>query len=409
MYLMFQNDGELDVNGLRLMGASTKRDQAKIGFFGTGNKYALAVLLRAGAQVVIFSGERRVAVEVRDASMRGQQFQEILIDGAATGLTTSMGPKWEVWMAVREFLCNSLDEGGSVVAEQAAPIGQQGKTRILVSLDVLHPVRLNWDRYFRLNAKPGLLPKVDSKTRVYRRGILIHESDSVSSFDYECPSVPITEDRNARGPDVMMHVMAAVDEARPEDKRRILKEMHPFESGLPMWHFHPSESWADLLKDEVVCTASEKAFWRDDPIAKSALVLPDPWVSMLKKLPSIDTLDKMHVRKSVGVEEQRASHPIRRKSKAGAELRRALAILKKVGVEIADDHVILVKEFKDPWVRGKWDGEYIYVKSDLPFQDLVGVLVHEWLHERTGADDHERRFENAMNELLAEMIVRAAR
>ena len=42
-YLMIENKGVLDTEALVLIGASTKRDEeGKIGFFGSGNKYALA-------------------------------------------------------------------------------------------------------------------------------------------------------------------------------------------------------------------------------------------------------------------------------------------------------------------------------------------------------------------------------
>jgi hypothetical protein len=46
-YLLIENKGEIDINALILMGGTTKReDESKIGFFGSGNKYAIALLLR---------------------------------------------------------------------------------------------------------------------------------------------------------------------------------------------------------------------------------------------------------------------------------------------------------------------------------------------------------------------------
>ena len=46
-YLKIVNKGEIYEKAFTLIGASTKRgDDSKIGFFGSGLKYAMAVLLR---------------------------------------------------------------------------------------------------------------------------------------------------------------------------------------------------------------------------------------------------------------------------------------------------------------------------------------------------------------------------
>ena len=46
-YIRIENKGEMDINALLLLGATNKRDnEAMIGFFGSGLKYAVAVLLK---------------------------------------------------------------------------------------------------------------------------------------------------------------------------------------------------------------------------------------------------------------------------------------------------------------------------------------------------------------------------
>ena len=53
-YLIITNKGEIEPQALHLVGASTKRgDSSKIGQFGSGNKYALAYLLRNEHEVLI--------------------------------------------------------------------------------------------------------------------------------------------------------------------------------------------------------------------------------------------------------------------------------------------------------------------------------------------------------------------
>ena len=95
-YIMIENKGELDVSSLILLGASTKRaDDSKIGFFGSGNKYAIATLIRLGVSFKIFSGNKEIAITTTGISFRGQTFEQIHIDGQPTSLTTDMGPQWD--------------------------------------------------------------------------------------------------------------------------------------------------------------------------------------------------------------------------------------------------------------------------------------------------------------------------
>jgi hypothetical protein len=57
-YIRIKNDGHIEPEALYLIGASTKvNDPTKIGQFGSGNKYALAYLLRSGYNVKVFAGK----------------------------------------------------------------------------------------------------------------------------------------------------------------------------------------------------------------------------------------------------------------------------------------------------------------------------------------------------------------
>src|SRR6478672_7382653 len=114
--ILIENNGEVDVLAFTLMGASSKREQeGKIGFFGSGNKYAIANLLRRGIAFKIFSGESEIAVTTENQTYREKEFKRIQFekDGQVfpTSITTDMGPKWETWFIIRELYCNALDEG----------------------------------------------------------------------------------------------------------------------------------------------------------------------------------------------------------------------------------------------------------------------------------------------------------
>ena len=56
--IIFENPGEIDPVAIITFGINVKESDHPIGFFGTGLKYALAILLREGQPITIQSGER---------------------------------------------------------------------------------------------------------------------------------------------------------------------------------------------------------------------------------------------------------------------------------------------------------------------------------------------------------------
>jgi len=61
MYLLIQNEGEAPITSYTLLGDSGSRGrQGTIGQFGSGNKHAINLLLRAGIEFYIYSGPNRL-------------------------------------------------------------------------------------------------------------------------------------------------------------------------------------------------------------------------------------------------------------------------------------------------------------------------------------------------------------
>jgi hypothetical protein len=119
---------EFDIRAITITGLSAKPENDKrpaIGKFGTGLKYAIAVLLRNGCSVTIITPGQRHKLVAQVGEFRGQPFEAVAMRSIANPptknsrykrmvlpFTTHYGINWEMWMAFRELHSNTLDEGG---------------------------------------------------------------------------------------------------------------------------------------------------------------------------------------------------------------------------------------------------------------------------------------------------------
>ncbi len=115
--IVFKNEGILDINSIITFGVSVKEKESAIGFFGTGLKYAIAVLLRNGCNISIKSGKEVYNFGTEELIVRGKSFPVITMNGDQLSFTTEYGKTWELWQAARELYSNCLDEGGVVTEE----------------------------------------------------------------------------------------------------------------------------------------------------------------------------------------------------------------------------------------------------------------------------------------------------
>ena len=208
-YLLIENKGEIDVNGLILMGGSTKRDsKTSIGFFGSGNKYAIATLINKGVGFRIFSGDNEIVITTKDVTFRDKTFKQIFIDGKETSLTTDMGPLWEEWFAVREWVSNSIDEGNSNIVPNIESVNSKsGCTRIYVEITgAIEDVITSWDNYFTFDRTDIHFEKdgnkilsnnsQDESMVLFRKGIrCYHAKGTKSLYHYDMTSFQINESR----------------------------------------------------------------------------------------------------------------------------------------------------------------------------------------------------------------------
>ena len=107
-YVMVQNEGQIPVNGIRLLGQSSKSEN-QIGMFGTGLKETIALGFRRGVSVVICSGSDVIRFVTKTVDFRGDTAQEIgytINDGEfePMNITTDFGKQdWTTeWQMLRE-------------------------------------------------------------------------------------------------------------------------------------------------------------------------------------------------------------------------------------------------------------------------------------------------------------------
>ena len=80
MMIVFSTPTELDFIALRTFGLSVKESEDPIGRFGTGLKYAVAVLIRTGAEVSISAGEKRISIRREERNFRDQTINFIVAE-----------------------------------------------------------------------------------------------------------------------------------------------------------------------------------------------------------------------------------------------------------------------------------------------------------------------------------------
>src|SRR5437867_1027619 len=97
-YFVFENPGVIDPRSITTFGVSSKDNASKaIGFFGTGLKYAIAILLRNGCGITIYSGGKKYTFGVFKEEIRNDTFQIVTMNNVKLGFTTELGKTWEMW------------------------------------------------------------------------------------------------------------------------------------------------------------------------------------------------------------------------------------------------------------------------------------------------------------------------
>jgi hypothetical protein len=208
-WLKISNKGLLDIRLFSLMGGTTKEnDDAKIGQWGSGLKYAICFLLRNNIQFKIVIENQTIDITTQKEIIRDEEFNVVYVNNEKTSLTTKMGGNaWKHWQCLREIYSNALDEGNAQIEIVDEPIGTQSDRTyffIYATPEILE-VYNNWNNYFLVDKVPmyenetfKLYPN-GGNLKLYKQGVLIGEKDYKSLFLYDFKNARINELREYQG------------------------------------------------------------------------------------------------------------------------------------------------------------------------------------------------------------------
>lgn len=388
--IVFKNPGEIDIRSISTFGVSVKEGDNPIGFFGTGLKYAIAVLLRNRHKVTILSGLSVIRFGTEHSTVRGQQFEFVTmsIDGgtpAAIGFTTELGKQWELWMAYREIACNCKDERGTGEYTKRPPKPEPDTTQILIEGEDFETIFADGHRYI-LADEPGMTVGVSEvrfrrSQHVFYRGVRVMELNRPALHTYNLNSkLELTEDRTVRNSwDVYHRISQIVLQAN--DPRFIhacvTAEDDAFEAHLDYhgWGYTPSPEFLSTVGNALadrMCKVNPTAMkvWREATRQEFA--------------PRELTLTRVQE----------------------TSLTRAVGFCEGLGYDVRSYPIKVVESLGDNML-GLADNGTIYIAGRVfeigGSKQLAATLIEEFLHLRRGWKDCTRELQNYLFEKLVSL------
>lgn len=389
--IIFENPGEIDLRSISTFGISVKEGDNPIGFFGTGLKYAIAVLLRTGHRVEIHAGLQVVKFDIQKNAVRGQDFEFITMavndePGAPIGFTTQLGKQWELWMAYREIACNCKDEKGEGRYADAIPAAEVGVTRIVVMGDEFESVFANGHLYILADEPQQKIGMTEVRNRrghdLFYRGVRVMQLPKPGLYTYNLNAkLDLTEDRTVKSSwEVGCRISQAVLQSKDEDfiYGVITADNEYFESGLD---FH---GWGVNASPEFLRTVGEALSDRMSKVNATAMRV---WTEATKQTiaPREIGLTKVQL----------------------LSLNRALDFTAKIGFQIRAAYPIKVVESLGDGTLGLAQDGTIYIAEHVfhagGTKMLASTLIEEYVHLRHGHKDLTRDLQNFLLDHLVSL------
>lgn len=380
MNIVFRNKGTIDPRSITTFGVSSKENSSAIGYFGTGLKYAIAILLREGCTIEIHTGGQRLEFATVEQKVRVDEFTFVTMNGQPLAFTTELGKTWKMWQAIREIWCNCLDEKGEALATDDAVIAEDAETVIIVSgREALEA----WSQRdaIMIPTKPIVSTEnVDihpgRSNYIYYKGVRIHELGNQSMFTYNLKGhVELTEDRTMKHPGLAGWYVAkgaAQIEDRAMIERIVTAPDSWFEHRLDFDPVSPSEAFCGVVRS----------------LARSQVLTLNRTASRAANFNPDDMLDERPAMELTKVDR--------------ARLDRAIAFAHGLGFAVSEYPIVCLEHLGEG-VLGRAANEKIYLSKTVFMQGtkmVAGTLIEEFIHLRHKLHDETRAMQNFLFDAL---------
>jgi hypothetical protein len=216
---IFQTPDLIDVRSFTMMGINAKPNTDNpIGRFGTGLKYAIAVLVRLGVEPVLYIGRDKYTFSRKRMDFRGKDFEGIRLKREGFNLlrptytelpyTTEYGKDWKLWMVMRELEANTRDEGGNSFTVNGPVAGYSSTpdtTLLVIESDDFAKQHDNMSEVFLSPTHELYFENDDLQVfygqskHMYFRGLRVADLKKPTVFTYNFKRhVDLTEDRTVK-------------------------------------------------------------------------------------------------------------------------------------------------------------------------------------------------------------------
>lgn len=426
-YLKFKNKGEITAEAIVLLGASSKRaDKSKIGFFGSGNKFALAYLLRNGYNVNIFGGEKEILIETKEHSLGKDSFNVIYIDNKQTSITTEFGAKWKLWQALREVYSNCLDEGDATIeiVSELKPFENESHWYIEMRSELMDWF-MNFNNYFSENkevlfeCKYGkILRKHNDKANIYRKGIKVYETDKKSIFDYDLNNIEITEDRIIKyvwnlGEKIWSIIYSCKDKEILRKVFENVSDSYLIENSSSEYASIDSKDISDECKEVLskmrLCNANMSGYLNEEEVLSTNLIPTKVFKSFSHLLNDENLGESFKVGIDGVMYRQFEFSPIQK-----ASLLKVESFLNEANCLNLMEYEIVGGIFENKDITGYADkkNEKIVISDigiDKGCNYILEVIIEEYIHLKYDAKDNTRKFQNScIQEMVKIMKIKNA-
>ncbi len=376
--IIFKNTGLIETRAITTIGVSVKESDNPFGYFGTGLKYAIGILLRNGCSITIHRGLERLEFGLTPTKIRGETFSIVTMNGRELGFTSQIGKNWELWMAYRELYCNTLDEGGDVYIGETTP--EEDMTHISVMGEAFEQIHHN-RRDFILQSSPIETCSMwhtefhdhPSMKGYFFKGILVGGAGKKTLITYNfLENVVLTEDRTVKSPfDCEWNLVGAIK--RSENSyliEKIVTAGEAFQEGEFRFSYNSGKPSDTFL--EVVTRLSKD----DHPdLSESARQCARQYVEEDELVP-ID-LTKVQL----------------------VQLDKAKAFTRNLNLFREGEFTLIVVETLGRNILGQAKNGYIYLSQDV-FEmgtKMVAItLIEEYIHLKHGHSDMSRNMQNLL-------------